>query len=135
MSAASRNVFGPLVAAVAALLATLATIAPQGNGPGVTCDEPYHVNQGEELVTALRQQGPAFFLPANIRRNFDWPSDGPPVQVPLGYWILSGTHWLFDPRRTTGQKKHRLRVNKPARVTKYRRRQPGQQPREKGIGA
>ena len=97
MSAASRIPFGPLLVAVAALAATLATIGPEGNGPGVTCDEPYHVNQGKELVTALRQQGLAFFLPDNIRRNFDWPPDGPPVQAPLGHWILGGTHWLMDP--------------------------------------
>ncbi len=99
MSAASRIPFCPLLVAVAALAATLATLGPEGNGPGVTCDEPYHVNQGKELVTALRHQGLAFFLPANIQRNFDWPPppDGLPVQAPLGHWILGWTHWLMDP--------------------------------------
>lgn len=93
----SRNFIGPLLIALAALVAVLTTIAPDGNGPGVTCDEPYHVFQGKQLVTALRQQGPAFFLPENIERNFDWPLDGPPVQAPLGYWILGWTNYLFDP--------------------------------------
>ena len=79
------------------LAATLATIAPDGNGPGVTCDELYHVYQGKQLVTALRQQGFAFFRPANIERNFDWKAGGPPVQAPLGHWILGWTHYLFDP--------------------------------------
>ena len=93
----SRNFIGPLLIALAALAAVLTTIAPDGNGPGVTCDEPYHVFQGKQLVTALRQQGPAFFLPENIEQNFDWSLDGPPVQAPLGYWILGWTNYLFDP--------------------------------------
>jgi hypothetical protein len=88
---------GPLLMAVAAGVATLLTIAPDGNGPGVTCDELYHVYQGKHLVTALRQQGFAFFLPANIDRNFAWKPGGPPVQAPLGYWILGATHYVFDP--------------------------------------
>ena len=67
-------------------------------GPGVTCDEPYHVYQGKQLVTALRQQGLAFFLPANIDRNFDWHAGGPPVQAPLGYWILGWTHYALRSR-------------------------------------
>ncbi|MBU4270505.1 MAG: glycosyltransferase family 39 protein [Planctomycetes bacterium] len=93
----SSKLIGPLLIALAALAAVLTTIAPDGNGPGVTCDEPYHVFQGKRLVTALRRQGPAFFLPNNIERNFDWPLDGPPVQAPLGYWILGWTNYLFDP--------------------------------------
>ena len=92
-----RRYVGPLLIAVVAAVATLATIAPDGNGPGVTCDELYHVHQGKQLVTALRQQGLAFFLPVNIDRNFPWRPGGPPVQSPLGYWILGGTHYLFDP--------------------------------------
>jgi len=93
----SRNFIGPLLIALAALAATAATLAPDGAGPGVTCDEPYHILQGKWLVAALRDQGPAFFLPKNIERNFDWPPDGPPVQAPLGYWILGTVHHLFDP--------------------------------------
>jgi 4-amino-4-deoxy-L-arabinose transferase-like glycosyltransferase len=88
---------GPLLIALAAATATLTTIAPDGNGPGVACDELYHVYQGKQLVAALREQGLAFFLPANIERNFSWKPGGPPVQAPLGYWILGWTHHLFDP--------------------------------------
>jgi 4-amino-4-deoxy-L-arabinose transferase-like glycosyltransferase len=49
------------------------------------------------LVTALRREGPAFFSPRHIAENFDWPADGPPVQPPLGSWILGWTHYLLDP--------------------------------------
>ena len=102
MSARNQILLGPLLIALAALAATLATIAPEGSGPGVTCDEPYHVYEGKQLVTALRQQGLAFFRPANIERNFDWKIGGPPVQAPLGYWILGWTHYLFDRARQSG---------------------------------
>ena len=88
---------GPLLIALAALAATAATLAPDGRGPGVTCDELYHVYQGKQLVTAFRQQGFAFFSPENIDRNFPWQRGGPPVQAPLGHWILGWTHHLFDP--------------------------------------
>ena len=96
MSIMFHRSLGPLLIAACAGVATLATIAPDGSGPGVTCDELYHVHQGKQLVTALRQQGFAFFLPVNIDRNFSWPPGGPPVQAPLGYWILGWTHYLFD---------------------------------------
>ncbi len=89
--------FGPILIALAATFATLATLAPDGAGPGVTCDELYHVFQGKQLVAALRLQGFSFLTTANIDRNFNWQPGGPPVQAPLGYWILGGTHYLFDP--------------------------------------
>lgn len=92
-----RRYVGPLLIAVAAAVATLATIAPDGNGPGVTCDELYHVYEGKQLVTALRQQGVDFFKPVNIDRNFPRQPGGLPVQSPLGHLILGGTHYLFDP--------------------------------------
>jgi hypothetical protein len=85
-----------LVALVAAA-AVFATLAPDTLGPGVTCDELYHVNRGKELITAFRQQGVAFFLPSNIGRNFAWQPGDAPVQAPLGYWILGGVHHVFDP--------------------------------------
>lgn len=87
----------PLWLAVVALTATWATISPEGSGPGVTCDELYHVAQGKHLIAALKQQGAAFFLPANIERNFPWRPGGPPVQAPLGHWILGAAHHLLDP--------------------------------------
>ena len=91
----SYRYLGPLLVGLIAGAAVLATITP-GNGPGVTCDELYHVYQGKQLVTELREQGFGFFLPANIEKNFAWKPDGPPVQAPLGYWIIGWTHWVFD---------------------------------------
>ncbi len=88
---------GPLLIALAATAAVLFTIAPDARGPGVTCDELYHVSQGKQLVAELRQQGLSFFLPGNIRKNFRWVQGDPPIQAPLGYWILGGVHFLFDP--------------------------------------
>jgi 4-amino-4-deoxy-L-arabinose transferase-like glycosyltransferase len=57
----------------------------------------YHVAAGKALVTALRHEGFAFFSPRHIAENFDWPANGPPVQPPLGSWILGWTHYLLDP--------------------------------------
>jgi len=88
---------GPLVLAVAAALAVIATLAPETGGPGMACDEPYHVAYGKRLVRAFRLQGLSFFRPANIRKNFDWRPDGPPVHPPLGNWLLGWTHHVFDP--------------------------------------
>jgi hypothetical protein len=63
----------------------------------MTCDELYHVALGKTLVTALRHEGLTFFSPRHIAENFNWPADGPPVQSPLGSWILGWTHYLLDP--------------------------------------
>jgi 4-amino-4-deoxy-L-arabinose transferase-like glycosyltransferase len=92
-----RRLAGPLLLALAATGATLGTLGPGVGGPGVTCDELYHVATGKSLVTALRHEGLAFFSPRHIAENFNWPADGPPVQSPLGSWILGGTHYLLDP--------------------------------------
>ncbi len=87
-----------LLAAAVAMAAVLATLGPHAEGPGVTCDELYHVGlMGKPLVAALREQGVAFWLPENIAKNFAWPADGPPVQAPLGHWILGLTHHAMDP--------------------------------------
>lgn len=88
---------GPVVLGVVATLAIIATLAPETGGPGMACDEPYHVAYGKRLVRALRLEGLAFFQPANIRRNFDWQPDGPPIHPPLGNWLLGWTHHVFDP--------------------------------------
>lgn len=94
----ARKYPGPMLLAAAATLATLTTLGPGAGGPGVTCDELYHVGAGKRLVTALRQQGGAFFGREQIERNFPWTPGGPPVQAPLGHWILGWTHHLFDPQ-------------------------------------
>lgn len=92
-----RLAFGPAAVALLTTVVALATIAPQAGGPGVTCDELYHVQYGKDLVTAFRHQGLGFFRPRNIEANFPWKPDGPPVHPPLGNWILGWTHYLFDP--------------------------------------
>jgi len=96
--AGARGVVGPVLIAAAATVGTLVTLGPGGCGPGVTCDEAYHVDNGKRLVTALRHQDLAFFTPRNIERNFPWAPGGPPVHPPLGNWILGWTHHLFDSR-------------------------------------
>lgn len=88
---------GPVLLAFVACVATIATLAPERGGPGMACDEPYHVAYGKRLVRAVRQQGLGFFRPTNIRRNFDWRPDGPPVHPPLGNWLLGWAHHVFDP--------------------------------------
>ncbi len=90
------SVAGPIVLAVAATVATMATLAPEGWGPGVTCDEMYHVASGKRLVAALRQQGVGFFTRENIEKNFPWRLEGPPVHPPLGNWALGWAHHVFD---------------------------------------
>ena len=96
--AAARPWIGPAAVALAATVATLWTLAPDGSGPGIACDEYYHVGVGKSLVTALRHQGFSFFTPVRIRQNFPWRPDGPPVHPPLGNWVLGGMHYLFDSR-------------------------------------
>ena len=92
-----RRLVGPWLLALAATGATLGTLGPGVGGPGITCDELYHVATGKALVTALRHEGVSFFSPRHIAENFNWPADGPPVQPPLGNWILGWTHYLLDP--------------------------------------
>ena len=93
----SHKVLGPILVAVVATFATLLTVAPDRGGPGVTCDEPYHVLYGKMLVTAWRTQGLGFFTPENIAKNFDWPPNGLPVHPPLGNWLLGWAHHVVDP--------------------------------------
>ena len=87
---------GPMVVAAVATFASICTLAPDVGGPGMTCDELYYVSQGKHLVSALRQQGLAFYEFDNIRRNFPWAPDGPPVYPPLGDFILGCSHHVFD---------------------------------------
>ena len=92
---------GPMVVATVAAFASVYTLAPEIGGPGMTCDELDHVAHGKRLVTAFRQQGPAFYSFDNIRRNFPWMPDGPPVHPPLGDFILGCSHHVFDPEPDT----------------------------------
>ncbi len=91
------RVAGPVLIALAAAVATLATLAPEKGGPGITCDELYHVAYGKGLLWNFGQQGFAFFAPGNVARNFPWAPGGPPVHPPLGNLLLASVHHLFDP--------------------------------------
>ncbi len=88
---------GPVAVGLAATLMVWATLAPEQGGPTATCDELYHVVHGKQLVGAWLDEGFGFFQPENIRKNFAWRAGGPPVQAPLGHWLLGWSHWLFDP--------------------------------------
>jgi hypothetical protein len=95
-----RRLAGPVLVALAATAAAFWTIDPARGGPGVTCDEPYHVGYGKRLVTAWRTQGLEFFLAANIAKNFHWEQDrpdAPPVHPPLGHWLLGWMNHWFEP--------------------------------------
>lgn len=78
--------------------ATALNIAPERGGPGVTCDESYHIRYGKRLVAAILTNGLDFFRPLCIVETFGWHKDGPPVHPPLGNWILGWANWLFDPK-------------------------------------
>lgn len=91
-----RGVAVAVLAAVV-LVVTIHDVPPERGGPGVTCDELYHISYGKALVASFLRHGPAFFTPSVIRQTFAWRPDGPPVHPPLGNWILGWSHWLFDP--------------------------------------
>ncbi|MGQ9504688.1 MAG: ArnT family glycosyltransferase [Thermogutta sp.] len=77
---------------------TALSIAPEMGGPGVTCDELYHVLYGKRLVASVLTHGLGFFRPLCITETFGWHKDGPPVHPPLGNWVLGWANWLFDPK-------------------------------------
>lgn len=84
--------------AIFATGATALNVAPERGGPGVTCDEFYHVLYGKRLVASVLTHGLGFFRPLCIMETFGWRKDGPPVHPPLGNWILGWANWLFDPK-------------------------------------
>ncbi len=87
---------GPSAVAVLAVLASVATLQPGLTGPGVTCDEFYHVVTGKQSVITLRHAGIGYFLHAKNWRDPEKRGDEPPVHPPLGSWILGGVHHVFD---------------------------------------
>jgi len=88
---------GPVGVALGAWLAVLATLAPEGNGPGVTCDELYHALTAKRQVWALERYGLGFFRPAVVEEVFPFQADGPPPHPPLVHWIFGLVHRLVDP--------------------------------------
>jgi len=92
--------WAPVIVAAVALAAALATLTPGQGGPGIACDELYHVVVGRKLVDALGRDGLEFFAPEQIAQHFNWPEDGPPVQAPLGHWALGVAQVLFGPADT-----------------------------------
>jgi len=94
-SASSLLLFLALAAFCTALIAV--DIAPESGGPGVTCDEFYHISYGKRLVASFLVHGRDFFRPTCIQETFAWRKGGPPVHPPLGNWILGWANWLFDP--------------------------------------
>lgn len=87
-----------ILAGVLCTVVTAVDLAPEHGGPGVTCDEFYHVSYGKRLVASLLANGLDFFRPLCISETFAWRRDGPPVHPPLGNWILGWANWLFDPQ-------------------------------------
>jgi len=86
-----------LAVAIGITALTIHDVAVERGGPGVTCDELYHVGYGKRLVSSLLRYGTQFFTRDRIKETFAWSPDGPPVHPPLGNWILGWFHWMFDP--------------------------------------
>lgn len=106
----ARTWFGPTIIALAAWLAIAATIDPAGSypslpeGPGLTVDELFNVEQGVYLVEAIRIYGLGLLDPGSIRDVFGPNSVYLPDHPPLGRLWLGLHHQLtrmlvppFDP--------------------------------------
>lgn len=86
-----------LAVAIGITALTIHDVAIERGGPGVTCDELYHVGYGKRLVASLLRHGSRFFTRECVKETFAWSPEGPPVHPRLGNWILGWFHWLFDP--------------------------------------
>jgi 4-amino-4-deoxy-L-arabinose transferase-like glycosyltransferase len=93
-----RALAGPSMAiAVLATLVVLWTLAPNGAGPGATCDEPYYLLKGKSYVSAWNRLGWRLLRAEHRNRVFGFRVGGPPPHPPLGAWILGWTQHAFDP--------------------------------------
>jgi 4-amino-4-deoxy-L-arabinose transferase-like glycosyltransferase len=64
------------------------------NGPGLTLDESFNIDQGVRLARAFGEYGPLLWLPENAARVFSEP-EHLPDHPPLGRFILGTAHeWL-----------------------------------------
>lgn len=91
--------FGPAIVAVAAWIGIVAAIDPAGSypglpeGPGLTVDEIFNVEQGFYLVEVLRNYGIGLLDPQSIRDVFDSPLYNPD-HPPFGRLWLGVHHHL-----------------------------------------
>lgn len=73
-------------------------VSPHSGGPGITCDELYHVYHAKRLWHAISTQGIAFFQPERIRENFPYGGrESLPFHPPFAYYVLGAVHALVDP--------------------------------------
>lgn len=99
--------FGPAIVAAAAWIGIVAAIDPAGSypnmpeGPGLTVDEMFNVEQGIYLVEAIRQYGLGLLDVQSVREVFDNPAYLPD-HPPLGRLWLGVHHhltWAVVPPR------------------------------------
>ncbi len=87
--------FGPTAIGLTALVAVMATLAPDGTGPGQTVDEPFNAGQGYFLTEAASRYGWAFVHPlSQLEVSRMSLNDHPPlarwgigVAERLGHWF------------------------------------------------
>ncbi|MCA8990114.1 MAG: hypothetical protein KDA78_20875, partial [Planctomycetaceae bacterium] len=109
----SQHALAPAIVALCSWLAVIATMDPGGTypwlfeGPGITIDESFNVQQGILLVEIVRNYGPLLIDPAIHRELFGPESEIPylPDHPPLGRFLLGIGHhaWLamFTPTGVT----------------------------------
>ena len=130
----SQPWFGPAVIAVVAWLIIVASVDPAGSypdwpeGPGLTVDEMFNVEQGVYLVEAIRIYGLGLLDPRSIREVFGNPAYLPD-HPPLGRLWLGVHHhltWAIAPPKIDPGATHE--VSGPlagARLLVQSRRAPG----------
>ncbi|MGV2333948.1 MAG UNVERIFIED_CONTAM: hypothetical protein LVR18_07460 [Planctomycetaceae bacterium] len=64
------------------------------NGPGLTLDESFNIDQGVRLARAFGEYGPLLWLPENAAKVFSKP-EHLPDHPPLGRFILGTAHEWF----------------------------------------
>jgi len=97
---------GGVCVAILGWLLTVNTLDPSGSypesgqGPGITLDESFNVQQGVLLVEAFRVYGPFLFDPYNLDDVFGGKAvPYLPDHPPLGRWILGIAHhicWMWN---------------------------------------
>jgi hypothetical protein len=106
-----RPYVGPVVVAAGAWLWIVCHLDPAGSypgmpqGPGLTVDETFNVQQGVILVEAVRTYGIGLTEPRVLKEVFTPPLHLPD-HPPLGRWWLGVHHhlvwWLFPPKDPDG---------------------------------